>query len=357
LDAVIVPDHPCADPATGAAHACGHHAQIAGLLGAAMALADTGIMRHLAGNIALMAVPAEEYVQIEYRRHLMREGKIEFLGGKPEFIRLGLFDDVNMALMIHTGGGKGTRISATSNGCVAKQVQFIGKAAHAGGSPHTGINALNAATLALSAIHAQRETFREADTVRVHPIITKGGDAVNVVPADVRIESFVRAKTLEAILDADRKVDRALKAGAMAVGAQVELTTLPGYMPLMCNPLLNAVYKANVMPFVSEDTIEEGSHSTASTDMGDVTQIMPAIQPLLGGSTGAGHGADWMVDDPELAYLAPAKVLAMCAIDLLAGDAACARDIMEHSTPAMTKERYLECQRALLRTERFSFDS
>ena len=77
-------------------------------------------------------------------------------------------------------------------------IDFIGKAAHAGGAPHKGINALNSATLAISAIHAQRETFRDSDTVRVHPIITRGGDTVNVVPSHVSVETYVRGKTFPA---------------------------------------------------------------------------------------------------------------------------------------------------------------
>ena len=109
-------------------------------------------------------------------------------------------------------------MGGTNNGLVAKRIQFLGRGAHAGGAPHLGINALNAASLAMAAINANRETFRDDDTVRVHPIITKGGEAVSAVPADVRMETFVRGKTLEAITDANIKVDRALKAGAMAVG-------------------------------------------------------------------------------------------------------------------------------------------
>jgi len=66
-------------------------------------------------------------------------------------------------------------------------VRYIGKAAHAGGMPHRGINALYAANIALSAINAIRETFRDEDTIRVHPIITRGGSQVNVIPADVRL--------------------------------------------------------------------------------------------------------------------------------------------------------------------------
>ena len=104
-------------------------------------------------------------------------------------------------------------------------------ASHAGGAPQLGINALSAAMLALNAIHAQRETFWDKDTIRIHPIITKGGDAVSVVPAEVHMETFVRGGSRDAIIDANMKVDRCLRAGAMAMGAEVEINTIPGYLP------------------------------------------------------------------------------------------------------------------------------
>ena len=239
LDSLIVNEHPHADATTGAAHACGHHCQIGMLLGAAIGLNQPDVLSALSGRIALFAVPAEEYIEIEYRDSLRRDGKIEFLGGKPELIKLGEFDDVNLAMMIHTTSSTEEGhlcISGTNNGTIAKKIQFIGRGSHAGGSPHLGINALNAASLALSAIHYNRETFRDTDTVRVHPIITKGGEAVSAVPADVRMETFVRGRTIEAIMDANKKVDRALRAGAMAVGAQVNIQTIPGYLPLTQKP-------------------------------------------------------------------------------------------------------------------------
>src|SRR6266446_5346611 len=88
LDALVVAGHPEADTTTGAAHACGHNAQVAGLLGAAMALTDTNAAQHLAGRLVFFAVPAEEYGDVEWRVTQARAGKLEFLGGKPELLRL-----------------------------------------------------------------------------------------------------------------------------------------------------------------------------------------------------------------------------------------------------------------------------
>ena len=354
LDSLAVREHPHADPATGAAHACGHNAQIAMLLGVAAGLVDAGVAPHLAGKVVFFAVPAEEFVEIEYRQALAQQGQVEFLGGKPELVRLGEFDDIDLAMMTHTTANPedgALALSSSSNGCVVKLIQFVGRAAHAGGAPHKGVNALNAATLALQAIHSQRETFRDADTVRVHPIITRGGDVVNVVPSDVRMETFVRGRTVEAIEDANRKVDRALKAGALAVGGQVTIYTIPGYLPLRNDSALADIYRENAIALVGRDQVKEIGHRTGSTDMGDISHLMPAIHPYAGGAEGTGHGADYRIADPQAAIVRPAKAMAMTVLDLLAGRAA--EQIVREARPRFTKGEYLAFQRQLQHTQVF----
>jgi len=357
LDSLIVPDHPKADPKTGAAHACGHHAQIGMLIGVAVALTGSGILPHLNGRVTLLAVPAEEYIEIEYREGLRNKGKISFLAGKPELVRLGEFDDVDMAIMTHTyvmEKGKKLGLGGTSNGTVAKRAQFVGRAAHAGSAPHRGINALNAAMIALSAINTQRETFKEADTIRVHPIITKGGDAVNIVPSDVRLETFVRGKTIEAIKDANEKVDRALRAGALAVGARVHITTLPGYLPMISDRNLQVVYRANAISLVSKGKVVPGGrHGAGSTDMGDISHIMPALHAFAGGATGTSHGNDYLIEDYDLAVVTAAKAMAMTVVDLLADGAARGKEVLARSKPRMTKQAYVDFLNSLLKEEEY----
>ena len=135
LDALGVPDSPFADPVTGAAHMCGHHCMIAALSGVAYALADRRITDELSGDVALMAVPAEEFVEMAYRGQLRREGKIKMFGGKQEFIYRGLMDDIDMMIMQHNTSTEGTQetpikanVGGTSNGFVSKEVFYKGKA-------------------------------------------------------------------------------------------------------------------------------------------------------------------------------------------------------------------------------------
>jgi amidohydrolase len=356
LDSLIVGDHPHADPNTGAAHACGHHAQIGMMLGAAMSLSRPEILGSLSGRIVFMAVPAEEFIEIERRDGLRREGKIEFLGGKAELIRLGEFDDIHIAMMCHTTSNRKDGMLCmgdTHNGMLAKKVQFIGRGAHAGGAPHLGINALNAASLALMAIHANRETFCDEDTVRVHPIITKGGEAVSAVPADVRMEAFVRGRTIDAVMQASRKVDRALKAGAMAVGARVKIQTLPGYLPMQEDRSLANIFRANAASQVGDKNVGSVEHRTGSTDMGDVSYLMPTIHPYVGGATGLSHGSDYVIDDYQLSVITAAKVLATTVVDLLAEGANQGNGVIAGHQPEMVVSEYLRFVRGLNNEEIF----
>lgn len=357
LDALQVPGHPRADSQTQAAHACGHNAQIAGLMGAAMGLTTAGLAEELTGNIVFLAVPAEEYVEIDYRLGLVREGKTSFLCGKQELIKLGHFDDIDMAVMIHTkspGGEGGTHgVGVSSNGFLAKTVVFHGRAAHAGGAPEQGINALNAAQLALSAINAHRETFRDQDCVRVHPIITKGGDLVNIIPAEVRLETYVRGKNSEAILDAAQRVDQCLKGAAMAMGCRVEIDTVPGNLPLFNDDNLCQVFRQNAATLFRDEDYRDYPHGGGSTDAGDLSQLMPVLHPVMAGATGDAHSVDWQISDHDNGYVAPAKTLAMMAVDLLADDAATAQNVIDEYQPHLSRTEYLEQQEGIFRTEVF----
>ncbi|WP_315121644.1 amidohydrolase [uncultured Clostridium sp.] len=343
----------------GAVHACGHNAQIAGMLGAILGLVKSGVLPELSGDVTVMATPSEEFVELEYRAKLKDEGKLTYFGGKQELIKKGYFDDIDMAMMFHSldMGDKDALVGPVSNGFVGKKVQFIGKESHAGSAPENGINALNAAMLAINNIHAQRETFKDSDRVRVHPIITKGGDIVNSVPADVQMESYARARTINGMLDSNAKVDRALKAGAMAVGADVKITSIPGYLPILRTVALDNLFKENLMFMgMPEEKIIEGGDFTGSFDFGDVSHIMPTMHPMIGGIKGDLHTREFEIVDENLAYIVPAKAMALTVVDLLFDNASTGKDILNNFNAKMTKKEYIDFMQSLDKVELFEGD-
>lgn len=351
LDSLVVPGHPFADRNTNFAHACGHHTQIGSMLAVAAALANDDVREQLRGSVAFMAVPAEEYIELEYRQGLVQDGQIEFMGGKAELVKLGVFDDVDMCMLTHSSSNAAEgklAYGSVNNGAIAKEARFIGVQAHAGGAPHRGVNALQAAMIAMAAINANRETFQDPDSIRVHPIITKGGDVVNAVPADVRMEMFVRGRTLEAIDEADRKVDRALRAGALALGAKVQIATFPAYLPLKHDDALTDLYRANAEEIVGKEAVYRAGPRGGSTDMGDLSHILPTIQPNAGGCTGTSHGADFIVEDYETAVTYPAAAMALTVVDLLAKGGEAHR-VMNGFQPMLSKDAYLDLQRSFNR--------
>jgi amidohydrolase len=356
LDALPVPGHPFADPMTGAAHACGHHAQLTHVLAVAHGLAGSGLMKELSGDVLLIGVPAEEHVGVERWQELVRAGRIEFKSGKQELVRLGELENVDAVLLTHASARPETpklSVVAGTNGYIVKRARFVGKGAHAS-RPYLGVNALHAASLALDAINAVRDTFRDEDHIRVHPILTKGGTAVNVVPSEAVIETFIRGRSIEAIADAEQKVMRALRAGALGLGAAVEIQTQPGFLPLLPpEPALERIYRGSAEELVGADGWAVEPALPASTDVGDLSHLMPVLHPFHGGCSGQTHADDFLVRDPELAYLTAAKAMAGTVVDLLADGAREARAVKEGFHPVLTTDAYLAHVRSLDRVERF----
>jgi len=329
LDALICESHPDADPETGAVHSCGHCAQAAALLGLAAALKEPGALDGMDGKILLVAVPAEELIEVEYRQELCKKGIIRYMGGKPEFMYRGLLDGVDMAFMIHTGGSNG--LTPGSNGCIAKTMRFEGVAAHAGGAPHRGVNALYAANLALMAANSLRETFQDKDHIRFHPIITQGGDAVNAIPDTVKVESYVRGASMDAIVAANRRINRAMAGAAAAMGAKVHLQDIPGYWPRKHPDCVVPVVKEAMMQVLGE--YQPGTWGTGCSDMGDVGAVMPAIHPHIAGAVGNAHGNAYRIADPETACVKSAEVQFVMLQLLLANGGAEAKKIISQYTP------------------------
>ena len=338
LDSLICENHPESDKETHAVHACGHNAQCAALLGVAAALKEPGALDDLAGSIRLMAVPAEELIEIAFREQLRKEGIISYFGGKVEFMKRGYMDEVDLAFMVHTTSdlepgtvsfGKG------GNGCVTKNLEFKGVSAHAGGAPHLGVNALYMASQAFSAVNALRETFRETDTTRVHPIITKGGDAVNAIPDVVKVESYVRGASLNAIIEVNNKINRAVAASAASLGGGVVIHDRPGYTPLNNDVNLLKIAEEIISETIGREktVVSYEKWSTGCTDMGDVSTVIPAIHPYCSGASGASHGSDYYITDPESACVLSAKTQTLLVTRLLENDAAKAKYVIGNFNP------------------------
>ena len=298
LDALRIPQHAHANPETQAAHCCGHHTQMAGVIGAALALSDPEVAAALDGQVIFFAVPAEEYGEVEFKNTLIAENKIQYGGGKCELLRIGAFEDISLCLAHHTGYNGISFGSGSGNGFVSKVIRMKGKAAHAAGCPEKGVNALSAASLGLQALGLNRETFRDEDCVRVHPIMTKGGDLVNVVPDDV-------VEIAREVFGSDKV-------------SEADLT----------------------------------AHSGGSTDVGDVQHRMPVLTFHTGGATGGLHQVDFDIVDEEEAYITTAKLFALNAYRLLRNDAACAKQVVNDYKPRFaSREEYVAFMDAFNKVE------
>ncbi|MDT0300848.1 M20/M25/M40 family metallo-hydrolase [Streptomonospora wellingtoniae] len=357
LDALVLPEHPLADPATGAAHACGHHAQIAAVAGAAAGLRE--VMAELDGSVALIAAPAEELGEADALLDAAagatggakRSDRAEFPVGKAELLRTGAFDGVDMALLAHTGRGGGPRFSVgdTLNGSCLVRARFGGRSAHAGSSPWLGVNALKAATVAAHALDAQREAFPEDDRVRINYLVTGGHGTLGSVPASAALHAMVRAVGVDALRGAAEAVARCARAGALALGARVETDTLLAYLPLQSAPALDDVVSRNAGPVVGDAPTARGRHLGACTDMGDLAHVMPVSHPYCGGAAGDHHSSDYRVVDHRAAAVEPALYLAGTVVDLLCEGAGEARRVLRESPPRMSVPEYLALRRSITR--------
>lgn len=341
LDSIICPAHNEADEKTGAVHSCGHHAQCAAMVGIAAALKEEKILDKFCGRIRLCLVPAEELLEIEFRSQLREKGIIKYFGGKSEFLSRGYFDGVDMAIMVHTSS-KFTVVKGNV-GCIVKKIEFKGVSAHAGGAPWNGKNALYAATCGVNAINAIRETFEEKDIIRVHPIITNGGAMVNAIPETVTLESYVRGSNFDAIIEANKRVNRALCGAALSLGTNIDITDFPGYAPLTnAGELIEVVKEAAELAIGEYEFTKSERMSSGSTDMGDLSCIMPVVHPYSAGASGTSHGNDYYIEDPDAACVATAKWQLGMLLILLSDKAKRAKKIIDEFEPMFkSKEEYL----------------
>lgn len=343
LDALPCPDHPNADPETGAAHCCGHHVQMAAAYGSAKALVCSGIFPLLCGRIKFMAVPAEEYVDLDFRCELRRKGMVQFLGGKSELIARGAFDGVDAAVAIHSLPSTDWRFALCTglNGFQAVIIDIYGKGGHSATNPVDSVNALDAAQLGISALNAWRATFRESDAIRVNPIITKGGDAMNVVPGHVRVEMLIRGNSKDAIDSTMKKTEMAFQGAAQALGARAKITSLHGYFPFQASKKMNWLAES-VARNITGKQVAQLPPGYSASDLGDLSMCIPVVQPYLSGCSGSLHAADFRVTD-DTCYTDGAKLLSGIVADLLVDSGTFVKRLKQKEPPHFpTKESYVE---------------
>ena len=345
LDSVPSSEHTYLGKKDNCAHSCGHYAQVGMMLGTFLLLKESNIIEELGGKVSFIATPAEEYCDFNYRENLVKENKISYISGKQEMIKLNTFNDIDLVLSAHAmppGTGHFAEVNSSLNGFLGKKITFRGVSAHAGLNPSDGINALNAANVALSAIAYLRETFKEEDAIRVHYIISNGGTSVNSVADKVTIDMYIRAKTLDAIIDVNKKVDRALRGGALSIGAEVEITNTGGYLPLTQDENLTKVVKNNILKFMNEDKILSDCHSFASGDIGDLSYLLPTVQIGVSGFTGRIHGNDFRTEDTHIAYELPITYFTETVKDLLKDNGKLTKEILSNYKQRLTFDQYIK---------------
>lgn len=343
LDSLINENHPECDPETKAVHSCGHHMQCAGMVGLATTLKRPGALDGMSGKIMLCLVPAEELIEIEYRQKLIEQGTIKYLTGKAEFMSRGYFDDVDIAFLVHAGGDT-PLVYLSDGGCgsISKRAVFHGIAGHAA-FPENNINALYAATQALSACNALREGFKE--DIRWHPILTEGGAAVNATPDRVVLESMVRGSALQNIIAANARINRAIAGSAASMGATATISDQIGYTPndndLPFNQVVCDTYKEI---FPDGTAINNHVYLSGSTDLGFLSPMISVSQISSGGGcSGDLHSSNFKVNDPTFGTVVAAKLEAMLLWNLLKNDAELGNRIKANFKPQYaSREEYFQ---------------
>ncbi len=288
------------DALPGLGHACGHN--LIGTAAVGAGLAAKAVLPELAGTIQVIGTPAEEGG-----------------GGKAIMVEAGVFEGVDAAMMVHPSGKNLTRRSSLTSYKI--QIEFFGKAAHAAAKPDEGINALEAMILTYNGINALRQHLR--DDVRIHGVITHGGDAPNIVPDYTRARFYIRATDTPYASEVVDKVRACAEGAALATGARLEFAEYaPRYDNKLPNPKLYDLVEANMAALGLE--LATPDERMGSSDMGNVSQVVPSIHPYvaIGPEDLGGHTAEFCAAAGSPAghegMINAAKLLAMTAVDLLA---------------------------------------
>jgi amidohydrolase len=290
------------DALPGVGHACGHNIICTSAVGAAIAVRS--VAGELTGRIVVIGTPAEE-----------------ILGGKVIMARRGAFTDLDAAMMVHPGP---VNIATTyALACQNLDIEFFGKAAHAAAYPERGINALEAMLLSFAGINSLRQHIKS--TARIHGIITDGGKAPNVVPDYSAGKFMIRAEEDSYLDELQEKVLNCFRGAAAATGARLEYKCDDvRYAPMRNNMILAELFAGNMGHLGRQVQLVDRSGAFGSTDMGNVSQVTPAIHAFVAIAPG-----QVLLHSPEFAAAAAseeaidglcdaARTMAMTVVDLLA---------------------------------------
>ncbi|WP_454788923.1 M20 family metallopeptidase [Mycolicibacterium lutetiense] len=247
-------------------HACGHNIIAASAVGTALALA--GVADELGLTVVLVGTPAEELG-----------------GGKVLLLNAGVFDDIAATVMLHPGP---VDIAAARSLALSEvTVNYIGRESHAAVAPHLGVNAGDAVTVAQVAIGLLRQQLMPGQMV--HGIVTHGGQATNVIPGRAEMRYTMRATGMSALRELEGRMAGCFSAGALATGCEHRVTEIaPPYAELAPDPWLSETIRAEMLRLGRTPLPEnvEASVPLGSTDMGNISQVMPGIHPVIGIDSG-----------------------------------------------------------------------
>jgi amidohydrolase len=279
-------------------HGCGHNIIAASAVGAGVA--SKCIIDQLGGSVVVLGTPAEEV-----------------FGGKIDMVKEGIFKEIDVAMLVHPN----TR-NEEALACSSLEVEFFGRAAHAAGQPHRGINALDAMILAFTSINSLRQHIR--GDARIHGIITDGGEAPNIVPAHSAAVFLVRALDDDYLAELKNKVLNCFTGASIATGARLEYRWKDKtYAPIKNNMTLAELFKQNLESLGRQVEAFDPRFGLGSTDMGNVSQVVPSIHPTI-----AIAPPGVLIHTPEFAAAAAskagheglmdaAKAMAMTVVDIL----------------------------------------
>lgn len=313
------------DALPGLGHACGHN--IIGTTSVAAGIALGEVIHETGGEVFVFGTPAEE-------------------GGpngsaKGSFVKHGLTDHIDVSLMIHPSAK--TSLTSPTLGVDPLDFHFFGKAAHASGSPEKGINALDAVILLFNGINALRQQL--PSDVRIHGIITNGGDAPNIIPEYASARFFIRASTWARCKEVSTKVRKIAESAALATGAKVEIERFQNeVLDFILNPTLDSIIEEELIG-LGEEVIKVEKKALGSTDAGNISHTLPTAHPhiKIGPDSLIGHTNEFReaAKSPlgDQALLTGAKVLAFTAHRLLT-DAPLLKKVREDFEKAKSKQHH-----------------